>query len=163
MIRGFPQIPMFKCLTSTNHIKPFGDTFMIHDSWSRTLESKNLLCCYCCQNCSIAHCWSFLARQMLLARKYIILLYESESECEYDMIWFGHVMSQESVLLSVFAVQDVPPGSDQVLLVTASRAGQSGSCMKCLYIHRGSFKSTPLPTLALKLKDHEPLREKFFG
>lgn len=75
----------------------------------------------------------------------------------------GHVVTQESFLLSVFAVQDVPHGSDQVILVTASRAGQSGSCMKCLYIHRGSFKTTLLPTLALKLKDHEPLREKFFG
>lgn len=32
--------------------------------------------------------------------------------------------------------------------------------MKCLYIHRGSFKSTPLPVLVSKMKDSQPLKDK---
>jgi len=49
------------------------------------------------------------------------------------------------------------------MTVQSSRPGQGGSCLKCLYIHRGSFKATSLPKLVLQLQQHPALLEKFFG
>lgn len=59
-------------------------------------------------------------------------------------------------------MQDVPDGCE-IVLVQQSRVGQGGSCLKCMYVHRGSFKSTPLAVLAVKMNEHDSLRTKLFG
>lgn len=60
-------------------------------------------------------------------------------------------------------MQDLPEGSSCLTQVTASRAGQNGSCLQCLYIHRGSFKQIALPSLVLQLNEHPQLKEKLPG
>lgn len=51
-------------------------------------------------------------------------------------------------------------GREPPVLVVASRPGQTGSCLKCLYVHRGSFKQIPLPTLVLQMQQHGQLKDK---
>lgn len=57
----------------------------------------------------------------------------------------------------------MPAGSDAGFVVTAFRPGQGGACLRCLYIHRGSFKQTPLPQLAQQISEHSALRDKYFS
>lgn len=48
-------------------------------------------------------------------------------------------------------------------MVTSYKPGQGGCCLRCHYIHRGSFKNLSLNTLETQLTEHAPLREKCFG
>lgn len=60
-------------------------------------------------------------------------------------------------------LQDAPRDQDQPCLVTAYKPGQGGCCLRCHYIHRGSFKSLSLVDLETKLNENSPLQEKILA
>ncbi|CAK9086276.1 unnamed protein product [Durusdinium trenchii] len=55
--------------------------------------------------------------------------------------------------------KDCPDG--HTMSVQPSKSQNHGSCMKCLYIHRGSFKNVPLPVLVSEKAKSEALESKF--
>lgn len=60
-------------------------------------------------------------------------------------------------------LEDMPAGSDAGFVVTPSRPGQYSCCLRCCYIHRGSFKSTSLSDLTTQIQQHGQLKEKFLA
>ena len=49
------------------------------------------------------------------------------------------------------------------MLVQRSKANQAaGSCLKCLYVHRGSFKGMGLAVLVSKMNESQALSDKLF-
>lgn len=71
--------------------------------------------------------------------------------------------SQAVASLQCLLRQDCPESVTSPYLVRSSRPGQGGSCMVCLYVHRGSFKAMQLPNLVLQISENPPLKEKCFG
>lgn len=85
--------------------------------------------------------------------------YQSFSRLPQDRALLTHNPFQNILAISS---QDEPAGSTAGFVVTASKPGQAGGCcMRCHYIHRGSFKTLTLPDLVSKLREHQPLRDKW--
>ncbi len=61
------------------------------------------------------------------------------------------------------SLQDAPRDCETPVVVTSYKPGQGGCCLRCHYIHRGSFKSMSLNALEAQLSEHAPLKEKCFG
>lgn len=61
------------------------------------------------------------------------------------------------------SLQDAPKDCESPVVVTSYKPGQGGCCLRCHYIHRGSFKNLSLNALETQLSEHAPLREKCFG
>lgn len=82
--------------------------------------------------------------------------------------WFSKVCTLQWLILIALhiawawaaPVKDAPADHPVLILVQASRPGQSGTRLRCLYVHRGSFRSIPLCQLVLNMSQHEALREK---
>ena len=60
-------------------------------------------------------------------------------------------------------VQDCPDNVTTPMPVQPPRSSQGGSCLKCMYVHRGSFKQLPLASMVNSLSDHQPLKDKFLA
>jgi len=68
------------------------------------------------------------------------------------------------LLLLVFKkTQDAPRDAPNPVTVTPSKAGQRSDCLKCHYIHRGSFKEETLNSLVAKVEQNPPLADKCLG
>ena len=78
-------------------------------------------------------------------------------------LFHSYIFHWKFSILHFSPLQDAPRDCETPCTVSAYKPGQGGCCLRCHYIHRGSFKTMTLPQLESQLKEHPALKEKCLG
>ena len=73
-------------------------------------------------------------------------------------------MCIEHVPLATIHLQDAPRDIQVPCTVTCAKPGQpGGTCLRCSYVHRGSFKGITLTVLQQQMREYPQLKDKCSG